>query len=227
MLGIVAPSPPYDDELVQRWIIAAESNGCRFALIANKRDLPGFAALAPRLAACRALGYAVVALHAQGAPIELAPALSSSSGSGAVLVGQSGMGKSTLINSLIPGSGARVGEVSEALRAGRHTTIGDDPVRARFRELDRRFAWHEGVRARASFRRGDRAGVRRSAPVVGHCRFRNCRHGVEPGCAVQDAVERGAIKPWRLALLHRLLAESERQAQAAIALRRPVGERQE
>ncbi len=58
--------PPYDDELVQRWIIAAESNACRFALLANKRDLPGFAALEPRLAACRELGYSVLPLHAQG-----------------------------------------------------------------------------------------------------------------------------------------------------------------
>src|SRR2546427_721432 len=66
VLGIVAPDPPYDDELVQRWIVAAESNGCAFALIANKSDLPGFAKLGRRLDACRALGYPVVAVSAKG-----------------------------------------------------------------------------------------------------------------------------------------------------------------
>jgi ribosome biogenesis GTPase / thiamine phosphate phosphatase len=50
VLGFVAPDPPYDDELVHRWIIAAESNDCRFVLIANKEDLPAFALIADRLA---------------------------------------------------------------------------------------------------------------------------------------------------------------------------------
>ena len=49
-------------------------------------------------------------------------------------------------------------------------------------------------------------------PFVGGCRFRDCRHGTEPGCAVQEAVVRGAVKPWRVALLQRLLGESERRA---------------
>src|SRR5207244_9280992 len=51
VLGIVAPDPPYDDELVQRWIVAAESNGCAFALIANKGELAGLAELGRRLEA--------------------------------------------------------------------------------------------------------------------------------------------------------------------------------
>ncbi|HEV3239127.1 MAG TPA: ribosome small subunit-dependent GTPase A [Casimicrobiaceae bacterium] len=209
VLGIVAPVPPYDDELVQRWIIAAESNACRFALIANKRDLPGFAALEPRLAACRELGYPVVPLHAQGGPIDLAPVRDLVAGQRSLLVGQSGMGKSTLINALIPGAQARVGEVSEALGAGRHTTsettlytldaqswMIDSPGMKEFGLA------HLSAAAIAQ-------GFVDLRPFVGHCRFRDCRHDVEPGCAVRDAVARGAVKPWRLALLHRLLAERE------------------
>src|SRR5205807_4510547 len=55
VLGIVAPDPPYDDELVHRWIIAAASNDCAFALIGNKSDVTAFAAITPSIDACRAL----------------------------------------------------------------------------------------------------------------------------------------------------------------------------
>src|SRR6266567_6325885 len=98
VLGIVAPDPPYDDELVHRWIIAAESNDCAFALIANKSDLPGFAEIKPRLDACRALGYTVVPLSAK---LDASPARALVAGQKSVLVGQSGLGKSTLINALV------------------------------------------------------------------------------------------------------------------------------
>jgi len=214
VLGIVAPVPPYDDELVQRWIIAAESNGCRFALIANKRDLPGFAALAPRLDACRALGYPVVPLCARGAPADLAPVRDLVAGQRSVLVGQSGMGKSTLINALLPGSGARVGEVSAALRAGRHTTsettlyvLGPDSWIVDSPGMKEFGLAHLETAAIAQ-------GFVDLRPFVGRCRFRDCRHGAEPGCAVQEAVVRGEVKPWRVALLQRLLGESETQARS-------------
>jgi ribosome biogenesis GTPase len=214
VLGIVAPMPPYDDELVQRWIVAAESNGCRFALLANKRDLPGFAALGPRLEACRMLGYPVVPLCAKGAPVDLAPVRDLVTGQKSVLVGQSGMGKSTLINALIPGSAARVGEVSRALHAGRHTTsettlygldadswIIDSPGMKEFglAHLPAAAIAHGFVDLR---------------PFAGRCRFRDCRHGSEPGCAVQEAVARGEVKAWRVALLQRLLGESASRARA-------------
>jgi ribosome biogenesis GTPase / thiamine phosphate phosphatase len=212
VLGIVAPEPPYDEELVQRWIIAAESNGCRFALLANKRDLPGFAALGPRLEACRALGYPVLPLCASGDAADLAPVRALVAGQRSVLVGQSGMGKSTLINALLPGSRARVGEVSGALRAGRHTTsettlyalapdswIVDSPGMKEFGLA------HLSTSAIAQ-------GFVDLRPFVGRCRFRDCRHGAEPGCAVQEAVARGEVKAWRVALLQRLLGESERRA---------------
>src|SRR5207237_8776054 len=67
VLGFVAPDPPYDDELVHRWIIAAESNDCRFVLIANKEDLPAFALIADRLAQFAALGYPVLRMCAHRA----------------------------------------------------------------------------------------------------------------------------------------------------------------
>lgn len=204
VLGIVAPDPPYDDELVQRWTIAAESARCTFVLIANKNDLPGFPSLAPRLAAVRALGYAVLELAAKRDVAALAPVVA---GRRSVLVGQSGMGKSTLINALAPGAAARTGELSAALGTGRHTTsetalypladsgwIVDSPGMKAFglAHLDAQTIEHAFVELR---------------PLLGQCRFRDCRHGAEPGCAVRDAVARGEVKPWRVALLQRLLAE--------------------
>lgn len=211
VLGIVAPDPPYDDELVQRWIIAAESNGCAFALIANKSDLAGFAKLASRLDACRALGYPVVSVSAKG---DVSPVRSLVAGQRSILIGQSGMGKSTLINALVPGARARVGEVSDSLHAGRHTTS-----ETTLYEIDPN-AWIIDSPGMKEF------GLAHLSPAAimdgfvdlrgfaGQCRFRNCRHGAEPGCAVQEAVARGEVKPWRVALLQSLLAASERRARS-------------
>jgi len=225
VLCIVAPVPPYDDELVQRWIIAAESHGCRFALLANKRDLPEFASLAPRLAACRSLGYAVVPLCAKGAADELRPVRDLVCGQRSVLVGQSGMGKSTLINALLPGSGARVGAISVALRAGRQTTsettlyaldaqswIVDSPGMKEFGLA------HLSADAITQ-------GFVDLRPFVGRCRFRDCTHGTEPGCALQEAITAGAVKAWRVALLRRLLAENAIGAQATRRRGRVPGRR--
>ena len=109
---------------------------------------------------------------------------------------------------------ARVGEVSAALRAGRHTTsettlyglgpdswIIDSPGMKEFGLAH--LATAEIAQGFVDLR-----------PFVGHCRFRDCRHGAEPGCAVQDAVARGEVKPWRVALLQRLLGESETRARS-------------
>jgi ribosome biogenesis GTPase len=209
VLGFVAPDPPYDDELVHRWIIAAESNDCRFVLIANKEDLPAFALIADRLAQFAALGYPVVTMCAHRDVSAIVPFLK---GQRSVLIGQSGMGKSTLINTLLPDAGARVGELSRALQTGRHTT-----TEATLYELDDH-SWIVDSPGMKEFGLGHLdADAIESAfvelrPLLGTCRFRNCRHDAEPGCAVQDAVARGVVKPWRAALLLQLRAESERRA---------------
>jgi ribosome biogenesis GTPase len=209
VLGFVAPDPPFDDELVHRWIIAAESNGCGFVLIANKQDLPAFALIEDRLAQFAALGYPVVPMCANRDVSAIVPFLE---GQRSVLIGQSGMGKSTLINTLLPDAGARVGELSRALQTGRHTT-----TEATLYELDEN-SWIVDSPGMKEFGLGhlDPKAIENAfielRPLLGTCRFRNCRHDAEPGCAVQDAVERGEVKPWRAALLLQLRAESERRA---------------
>ena len=114
----------------------------------------------------------------------------------------------------MPDAGARVGEVSAALNAGRHTTsettlyarddaswLVDSPGMKEFglAHLPAETIVHAFVELRS---------------LTSQCRFRDCRHATEPGCAVQEAIARGEVKPWRVALLQRLLAESARRAQA-------------
>ncbi len=133
-------------------------------------------------------------------------------GQRSVLIGQSGMGKSTLINALLPGTAARIGEVSASLQTGRHTTtqttlypidatswIVDSPGMQEFglAHLEPEYIAHAFVELR---------------PLLGHCRFRNCRHDLEPGCAVQHAVAAVTSSPGASTLLQRLLADSERRA---------------
>ena len=210
VLGMVAPDPPFDDELVHRWLVAAESAGCRFVLIANKRDLSAFAAIRPRLAQFATLGYPVVEICASQNACDLLPLLV---GQHSVLIGQSGMGKSTLINHMLPAAAARVGGVSAALNTGRHTT-----TETTLYTIDSS-SWIVDSPGMKEFGLGHltaeaiERGFVDLHPLLGQCRFRNCAQGSEPGCAVQEAIARGDIKPWRVALLRQLLADSARRLQ--------------
>jgi ribosome biogenesis GTPase / thiamine phosphate phosphatase len=211
VLGMVAPDPPYDDELVHRWIIAAESSECRFVLVANKSDLPSFDAIRARLAQFEALGYQVVEISAGSDARPLAPWLE---GQHSVLIGQSGMGKSTLINTLLPDATARVGGLSAALKTGKHTTTETTLYR-----LDEE-SWIVDSPGMKEFGLGHlstdaiTAAFVELRPLLGHCRFRDCHHDREPGCAVTEAMDRGEVKPWRLALLQQLLADSTRRTRS-------------
>jgi ribosome biogenesis GTPase len=204
--AVVAPDVGVDEDLVSRWTIAAEAAAARFVVLANKSDQPGFGALRERLQPYEALGYAVVPLSAKR---DASPALPWLSGQHTVLVGQSGMGKSTLINALVPGADVRTMQVSDALGAGRHTTtsttlylldgaswIVDSPGMKVFGLAH--VAPDELAGAFVEMR-----------PYLGHCRFRDCRHDAEPDCAVTAAVESGKIAPHRLALLHTLAREAQ------------------
>ncbi len=209
LVGVVAPDLPVDFELVDRWSVAAEAEGCAFLLVANKADLPGFEAFSARLAPWRNLGYEVLALAAKR---DAAPLSARLEGEHAVLVGQSGMGKSTIVNAIAQNAAARTGEVSAALATGRHTTT-ETTLHAL--PGDPRGGWivdSPGMKAFGLAHLEPDAippAFREIREYLGHCRFRDCRHDREPGCAVQAAAARGAVAPHRVALLRTMVAESQ------------------
>jgi ribosome biogenesis GTPase len=209
LIGVIAPDLPVDLELVDRWTVAAEAERCGFLLVANKSDLPGFEAFAARLAPFRRLGYPVLALSAAR---DIEPLRTAGLGPRSVLVGQSGMGKSTMLNAIAPDAAARTADVSSALRTGRHTTTGTTlhPIPG-----DANGGWIVDSPGMTAFALAHlephaiEAAFVDIRPHLGHCRFRDCRHAAEPGCAVQAAVAGGEIAPHRLALMHALVADSE------------------
>jgi ribosome biogenesis GTPase len=209
VIGVVAPDLSINEELIDRWIVAAEEESCRFVLAANKSDKPDYAALLARLVPFAKLGYTVVSLAATQ---DVAPLLPFLHRQRTVLVGQSGMGKSTILNAIAPGARAKTSEISEALLTGRHTTsqstlypLGDDPADGWV--VDSPGLKEFGLAHVAPEALADAFVEIR--PLLGHCRFRDCRHDREPGCAVREAVRRGEIAPHRVALLHRLVHDSK------------------
>ena len=120
------------------------------------------------------------------------------------LVGQSGMGKSTLINALIPDAGAATREISKALDSGKHTTTHATlyPLDAESFLIDSPGLQEFGL---AHLERGEiEYAFREFRPYLGHCRFRNCRHSQEPGCALRPALDSGEIDKSRFASYARL-----------------------
>ena len=194
---VVATEPGFSDLLVSRCIAAAESQEITPLVVLNKADLH------ERLPAARAqlepfarLGYEVIEVSAlEGADV-LRKRLA---GLRAIFVGQSGMGKSTLTNAIVPEANAATREISAALDSGKHTTTFArlyplPPARA-----GEPAGWlidSPGLQAfgLAHLSAEDLAeAFVEFRPHLGQCRFRDCRHEAEPGCALRAALESGAI----------------------------------
>jgi ribosome biogenesis GTPase len=202
VLVVVAPRPDTDWFLTDRYFCAAAVMGCDASLVVNKQDL--HAELAPEGRHYAKLGCSILQVSAEtGAGLDgLVERLTDQIG---ILVGQSGVGKSSLINRLIPGADAAVGQLSTTTREGRHTTSASImhvlPNGGRLIDTPgvREFipAIHDPQWVQAGF-----AEVVR---VAEHCRFNNCRHLREPDCAVKHAVEDGTVDPRRYESYKRLL----------------------
>jgi ribosome biogenesis GTPase / thiamine phosphate phosphatase len=209
VIGVVAPDLAVDEDLVSRWAVACEAEHCRLVLVANKADVSEHARLVARLAPYAALGYAVVPLAARQ---DVGPLLPWLVGQHSVLIGQSGMGKSTILNALAPQAAARTAEISEALLTGRHTTTESTLHKLPAAIGDGWIVDSPGMRT-FGLAHLDPAHIANAfvdlRPYLGHCRFRDCRHDREPGCAVREAVAQGAVAAHRAALLRTLVAESE------------------
>ncbi|MRW94545.1 ribosome small subunit-dependent GTPase A [Duganella sp. FT80W] len=210
---VVATEPGFTDDLVSRALVAAEAAGIEAHLILNKVDVADALPRArERLQMYAALGYPVHEVSAKTQPQEtlalLRPLLA---GQSSILIGQSGMGKSSLINLLVPEADIATREISAALDTGKHTTtftrlytmpdLGPDSAIIDSPGFQEFGLYHlsEGMLERAFVE---------FAPYLGHCKFYNCRHLIEPQCAVLAAVEEGKIAKLRHTLYGQLLHES-------------------
>ena len=205
MLIVFAPEPAPQTNLIDRYLIAAENMEVEAALVLNKADLlRPEDELAGQLDRYAALGYRTLVTH-DGLPDD--SDLTSLIGQDTlVLVGQSGVGKSSLIQRLLPDASIRVGALSEFADKGRHTTTTAElfhlPGGGRLIDSPgvRDFGLTH-VAPETIF-----SGFREFSPFLGQCRFRDCQHQSEPGCALIAAVETGDISSERFESFHQIVA---------------------
>ena len=209
VLVVVAPEPTYHDELLSRCLIAAEAAGIPAAIVLNKSDL-GLVAeeAAQALGYYDALGYPVIQLSALQDVTPLQPVLDRQL---SILVGQSGMGKSTLINALKPNAAARTAAISRVLDSGKHTTTATRcyPLQEGSALID-----SPGLQGFGLAYLGAHTLIRyfrEFSALEGQCRFSDCRHLHEPGCALKQWAEGHPRRELRLRYLTTLQQENTRQ----------------
>ena len=202
-LGIVvAPRPACDPYIVDRYVAGAYLAGIEPLVVINKSDLE----TAPELdfvGPLARLGMTVIAVSARtGTGLDVL--VSALSGKRTMLAGQSGVGKSSLLNALAGDAIRATGRLSERSEEGRHTTVSSAIVRLPWGEL----ADSPGVRDYAPPivpLKDVQRGYPEIRALASGCRFLDCLHLREPQCAVQDAVVRGQVDPRRYESYRRLV----------------------
>ena len=210
VLVVLAPEPAPSRDLIERYLVAIHALGIEPVIVLNKAELQVSPAAADgplgRLDGYRGLGYRVVETSCKAAPGTgaLARLLD---GRTSILVGQSGVGKSSLVNALLPDLELQTGALSRVTGKGTHTTTTTIMYHlpGSGRLIDSPGVWEYGLW------RMDRsellAGFPEFHPFDAGCRFNDCRHAGEPGCAVREAVVLGDVPAWRHEAYLRLLEQ--------------------
>lgn len=197
---VIAAKPSFNNYFLNSCLICAESQNITPLIVINKADIPETDKLISYIKPLYQdkLNYNTISLSAAQGCLQLAPLLS---GYNNLLIGQSGVGKSTITNQIAPTAQARVGDLNKSERRGTHTTTN-----ATFYHLDKNTSlidcpglqefglFHLKVEELANL-------FPECREFIGKCRFRNCHHMAEPGCAITAAAQAEIIDPTRLDFL--------------------------
>jgi len=209
LVVLLAAIPEPSGYLLDQYLVAAELMGADALIAFNKVDLldrEALAAYRTGLSHYEDMGYQSVWLSVRDNR-GLEPLVQRLTGESSMLVGQSGVGKSSLVKALLPDRQIQIGRLSEATGLGRHRTSAATCYRL---PCGGHLIDAPGVRSFRLAAMGPnelQLGFRELAPLLGHCRFGDCRHEDEPGCSVKQALRQGRIHPERLASFQHLAAK--------------------
>ena len=197
---VVAHKPELNEGLIDRYLVAAENSHLKPIILLNKIDLldeHAFEELTQRLKLYRDIGYTVINTSAKQTH-GLDTLIQLLNDNNNIFVGQSGVGKSSLINNILKDSNARIGEISEATGKGKHTTT--TAYLYPLEQNEGHIIDSPGVREFGLVKLSEQdvaEGFAEFKPYIGSCKFRNCAHKKEPGCVLLDAVKKGEITEQR------------------------------
>ena len=211
VIVFAAANPEPHPRMLDRFLVIAEANELAARIVINKVELVGGADEArKRWMDYERAGYTIHYTSVKQRE-GLEPLHDALAGVVSVLTGPSGVGKSSLLNAMFPGLNLRVGEISESVNKGRHTTVGGFvhplPGAEGGYVVDTPGLREVGMWALSPTELDQCFPELR--PFLSGCRFADCRHSVEPGCAVRDAVARGDVSKARYESFIKLREELE------------------
>lgn len=200
-IGVVfAVQPTPKSNLLDRYLVATEAQGIEPFLVLNKTDLLDQQVnldIDSIVQSYKSIGYRVISVSAENndGMDELKTYITDKS---CIFVGQSGVGKSSLINQLVPENNSAVGALSEATNEGTHTTTASKLIHL---DTGGIIIDSPGIREFALTHLDKEKiiqGFRDFRPFLGHCKFRDCKHENDDGCALIAAVAAGKLQQYRL-----------------------------